>query len=148
MAEIDHPRFLNDAISTSSSGVNIEAGLLLHAGVVLVDHQRQGEPTPTGGCSEVGRFSEQLWGDPRERGQGGAMTIQTWLISISPEACEVMAEIRGSTMCPGCCLTRRGAVATATSLDAPGVQEPNRRSPSDTAVSSTSSSAFLPTATV
>src|SRR5690606_42092075 len=69
MAEIDHPRFLNDAISTSSSGVNIEAGLLLHAGVVLVDHQRQGEPTPTGGCSEVGRFSEQLWGDPRERGQ-------------------------------------------------------------------------------
>jgi hypothetical protein len=60
MAEMVHPRDFNDVISTSSSGVSIEAGLLLHAGVVLVDHQRQEEPTPTGGCSEVGRFNEQI----------------------------------------------------------------------------------------
>jgi hypothetical protein len=46
--EIDHPRFLNDVISTSSSGDSIEAGPLLHAGVVLVDHQRQEEPHPYG----------------------------------------------------------------------------------------------------
>ena len=46
MAEIDHPRFLNEVISTSSSGDSIEAGLLLHAGVVLVDHQRWEEPHP------------------------------------------------------------------------------------------------------
>jgi hypothetical protein len=46
MAEIVHPRLLNDVISTSSSGVSIEAGLLLHAGRVLVDHQRWKEPHP------------------------------------------------------------------------------------------------------
>jgi hypothetical protein len=48
MAEIDQPRFLNDVISTSSSDVSIEVGLLLHAGVVLVDHQRWEEPHPYG----------------------------------------------------------------------------------------------------
>jgi hypothetical protein len=46
IAEFDHPRDFNAVISTSSSGLSIEAGLLLHAGVVLVDHQRQWEPTP------------------------------------------------------------------------------------------------------
>jgi transposase InsO family protein len=49
-------RTLNEVISTSSSGVSIEAGLLLHAGVVLVDHQRREEPTPTDGCPEGGEF--------------------------------------------------------------------------------------------
>jgi hypothetical protein len=44
MAEIVHPRFFNDVISTSSSGVSIEVGLLFNAGVVLVDHQRWEEP--------------------------------------------------------------------------------------------------------
>jgi hypothetical protein len=48
MAEIDQPRSLNDVISTSSSDVSIEVGLLLHAGVVLVDHQRWEEPHPYG----------------------------------------------------------------------------------------------------
>jgi hypothetical protein len=34
LPEIDQPRFLNDVISTSSSGVNIETGLLSAAGLV------------------------------------------------------------------------------------------------------------------
>jgi hypothetical protein len=34
MAEIDQPLFLNDVISTSSSGVNIETGLLSPADLV------------------------------------------------------------------------------------------------------------------
>jgi hypothetical protein len=44
MAEIVQPRDFNDVISTSSSGVSIEVGLLFNAGVVLVDHQRWEEP--------------------------------------------------------------------------------------------------------
>jgi hypothetical protein len=48
MAEIVQPRDFNDVISTSSSGVSIEVGLLFNAGVVLVDHQRWEEPHPYG----------------------------------------------------------------------------------------------------
>lgn len=60
MAEIDQPRFLNDVISTSSSGVNIEVGLLSPAGVVSSTTSLGRSPTPTDGCSEVGSFSEQV----------------------------------------------------------------------------------------
>lgn len=56
MAEIDQPRFLNDVISTSSSGVSIEVGLLINAGVVLVDHQRWEEPHPYGWMLRGGEF--------------------------------------------------------------------------------------------
>jgi hypothetical protein len=70
MAEIDQPRFLNDVISTSSSGVNIETGLLSPSRCGLATTSLGRSPTPTDGCSEVGSFSEQVWGDPRERGHG------------------------------------------------------------------------------
>lgn len=44
-------------------------GLLSSAGVVVVTASLGRSPTPTGGPSEVGNFSEQVWGDLRERGQ-------------------------------------------------------------------------------
>jgi hypothetical protein len=68
MAEIDQPRFLNDEISMSSSGVNIETGLLSPARLGLATASLERSPTPTGGCSEVGKFDEQNWGELHERG--------------------------------------------------------------------------------
>jgi hypothetical protein len=69
MAEMLHPRLLNDVISTCSSGVSTEVGLLSPAGVVSSTTSLGRSPTPTDGYSEVGSFSEQVWGIPRERGQ-------------------------------------------------------------------------------
>jgi len=76
----------------NSTGVNIEAGLLLHAGAVLVDHQRRGEPTLTDGYSEVGSFAEQVWGEPRERGHKGAEAMQSLqrFIVRSPDRAEAV----------------------------------------------------------
>ena len=54
MAEIDQPRFLNDEISTSSSGVNIEMGLLPLAGVVSRPPALEGAPPL--------RMDAQRWG--------------------------------------------------------------------------------------
>src|SRR5690606_38285875 len=53
----------------SSSGVNIETGLLSLAGRPR-NHQIRKEPHPAGGwVQRVGNFSEQVWGNSRERGQ-------------------------------------------------------------------------------
>jgi hypothetical protein len=50
--------------SRTSSDVSIETGLLSPAGVVSSITSLGRSPTPTDGCSEVGNFSEQVWGDP------------------------------------------------------------------------------------
>src|SRR5690606_9898963 len=70
IAEIDHPRFFNAAISMSSSGVNIETGLLSLAGWSR-NRQLREEPHPAGGwVQRVGNFGEQVWEASRERGHG------------------------------------------------------------------------------